>query len=149
MRWILLLLIPSIATAAGLTGIWSAKFQDGQGGRNRVVIVDADDQIYFHYESDYGRRCEVFGIAKRRKSSSGDLFVFKNDSEHHFYEGYEGYGFEEHEDCEVSFEHDGSTLKVRTSGNCNSFCGVSAGIGGDLYKVPDENLTVRSSAQAQ
>lgn len=148
MRWIPLLLIPSIASAAGLTGIWSAKLQADQGGFNRVVIVDAAKQIYFHYESDYGRRCEVFGIAKRQ-SSSGDLFVFENDSEHHFYEGYEGYGFEEHKDCKVSFEYDGSMLKVRATGNCNSFCGIGAGIGGELYKVPDENLTIRSGAQAR
>lgn len=144
MRWILLLLIPSIASAAdGLTGVWSAKFGADQNGFNRVVIVDANNQIYFHYESDYGHRCEVFGVAKRQKSG---LYVYKNDSDHNFYANHESYGLEENRDCAVSFEHDGGLmLKVRTTGNCKSFCGVANSIGGDLFKVANENLAVRAS----
>lgn len=145
MRWILLLLIPALTSAADLTGIWSATNQDNGSGIHRVVIVDAFDRIFFHYENRGWRLCEVFGIAKRRTLPSGHAYVFKNDSEHHFYEGYEGYGFEENKDCEVSFERDGPALKVRSKGNCNSFCGINGSIGGDLYKVPDENLKVRSS----
>lgn len=141
MRWILLLLVPSVVSAAGLTGIWSAVFEDDQPGVNRVVIVDADQRLFFHYESDYGHRCEVFGIAKR---VGRGLFVFKNVSEYRFYEGYEGYGFEENQDCEVSFEDKTTTLKVSSKGNCRSFCGMNGGIGGELRKIPPETLEIRS-----
>lgn len=145
MRWILLLLIPAITSAESLTGIWSAATEDDPPGRHRVVIVDAYDRIYFHYENHGWHMCEVFGIANRRSPASADVYVFRNDREHHLYEGYEGYGSVENEDCEVSFEHDGAILKVRSMGNCRSFCGVNASIGGDLHKVPDENLTIRAS----
>lgn len=140
MRWILLLLIPCVAFAADLAGVWSKVNAGGENGINRVVIVDGGDRIYFHYESDGGHRCEVMGMAQRHGARG--RYVFKNDKQHHLYEGYEGYGFEEHRDCEISFEHDGVTLKVRSHGNCASFCGMNGSIGGDLFKVPGENLTV-------
>lgn len=132
MRWMLLLLLPGVAAATGLSGTWSIERKEGFTGFNRVAIVDAVDRLYFHYESDGGHRCEVFGIARRR---SDMLYVFRNVPEYRLFEGYEGYGFEENQDCELTFERDGPMLKVRTSGNCKSFCGVNGSIGGDLHKL--------------
>jgi hypothetical protein len=132
MRWMLLLLVPCIAAASDLSGTWSIERKEGAAGINRVAIVDASDRLYFHYESDGGHRCEVFGIARRR---SDTLYVFQNVPENHLYEGHEGYGFEEHRDCELTFERDGPVLKVRAGGNCKSFCGVAGSIGGDLHRL--------------
>ncbi len=135
MRWLLLLFIPCIAAAADLNGTWSVPRKEEFPGYTRVVIIDATDRLYFHYESDYGHRCEAFGIARRR---SDNLFVFRNKPEHRFFERHELYGTELNEDCEISFAQTGATLKVRTSGNCQSFCGMQGAIGGDLQKVPSE-----------
>jgi hypothetical protein len=130
----LLLLIPGIAVAtdlSGLSGTWSIEREPGSTIVNRVAIVDVTDRLYFHYVSDAGHSCEVFGIARRR---SDTLYVFRNIADDHLYEGYEGYGLEENQDCEVTFERVGAVLKVRSSGNCKSFCGMNGSIGGDLHK---------------
>lgn len=132
MRWMLLLLVPGVAAAMGLSGTWSIERKEGFTGINRVAIVDAADRLYFNYESDNGHSCEVFGIARRRSDS---LYVFRNVPDDHLYKGYEGYGFEENQDCELTFELDGAVLKVRASGNCKSFCGMNGYIGGDLHKL--------------
>lgn len=132
MRWMLLLLVPGVAMAFGLSGTWSIERKEGF--MNRVAIVDATDRLYFHYESDNGHRCEVFGIARRR---SDRLYIFRNIPDDHLFAGYEGYGFEEHRDCELTFELDGPVLKVRTSGNCRSFCGMNGSIGGDLHHLQE------------
>jgi hypothetical protein len=130
MRWMLLLLVPGVAVATELSGTWTIERKEGF--INRVTIVDAADRLYFHYKSDNGHSCEVFGIARRR---SDMLYVFRNVPDDHLYEGYEGYGFEENQDCELTFERDGPVLKVRASGNCKSFCGMNGYIGGDLHKL--------------
>lgn len=101
MRWLLLLFIPCIAAAADLTGTWSAPSKEEFPGYTRAVIIDATDWLYFHYQSDYGHRCEAFGIARRR---SDDLFVFRNKPEDRFIDRNELYGTELNEDCEISFE---------------------------------------------
>jgi hypothetical protein len=135
MRWLLLLFIPCTAVAADLNGTWSVPHKEEFPGYTRAVIIDATNWLYFHYESDYGHHCEAFGIARRR---SDNLFVFRNKVEDRFFERHELYGAGRNEDCEISFEHDGAVLKVRTSGDCTSFCGMRAAIGGDLQKVPSE-----------
>jgi hypothetical protein len=132
MRWMLLLLVPCIAAATDLSGTWAIEPKEGATRINRVAIVDVSDRLYFHYESDGSHRCEVFGIARRR---SDTLYVFRNVPENRVYDGYEGYGFAENQDCELSFERDGAVLKVRATGNCKSFCGVAGSIGGDLHKL--------------
>lgn len=146
-RWIPWIFLPAWATATDLGGVWSAPIDAGTTAVNRAVIVDAGDRLYFHYVCDGPHRCEVFGIARQRSSPSGTAYVFRNDEEHRFYPGYEGYGFEEHRDCEVSFELDGLILRVRSTGNCSSFCGMRAGIGGDLRKVPEEKLSIHAGEQ--
>jgi len=134
MRWMLLLLVPCIASAEGLSGTWAIEREQGSSIMNRVTIVDATDRLYFHYESDAGHRCEVLGIARRR---SDTLYVFRNVAEYHLYDSHESYGLEENQDCELTFERDGPVLKVRTSGNCKSFCGMNGSIGGDLHPLKD------------
>jgi hypothetical protein len=135
MRWLLLLFIPCIAAASDLNGTWSVPRNEEFPGYTRAVIIDATDRLYFQYESDYGNRCEAFGIARRR---ADNLFVFSNKLEDRFFEHHELYGTDLNEDCEISFAQVGAMLKVRTSGNCQSFCGMRAAIGGDLQKVPSE-----------
>lgn len=144
-RWVpWILMLPSWAAATDLGGVWSAAISPGSNAINRAVIVDAGDRLYFHYVCDGSHRCEVFGIAQKRSSPTGTAYVFRNDEQHWFYPGYEGYGFEENRDCEVSFQLDGLVLRVRTAGNCTSFCGMRASIGGDLHKVAEEKLNVRA-----
>jgi hypothetical protein len=135
MRWMLLLLLPGIAVAtdlSGLSGTWSIEREPGSTIVNRVAIVDIANRLYFHYVSDAGHSCEVFGMARRR---SDTLYVFRNIPEDRLYEGYEGYGLEENQDCELSFERVGAVLKVRSNGNCKSFCGLNGSIGGDLHRL--------------
>lgn len=142
MRWLMLLFVPCIAHAADLNGTWSVPRKEESPGYNRAVIIDATDWLYFHYESDNGHHCEAFGIARRR---SDNLFVFRNKPEDRFFERHELYGTDRNEDCEISFEHSGEVLKVRTTGDCSSFCGMRAAIGGDLQKVPSK-LPVTAAA---
>src|SRR5688572_11420009 len=124
MRWLMLLFIPGIAAAADLNGTWSVPSKEEfPGYYTRAVVIDAGNWLYFHYQSDYGHRCEAFGIARRR---SENLFVFRNKKEDHFYEGSELYGTDRNEDCQISLEYASGVLKVRTTGDCSSFCGMRA-----------------------
>ena len=143
MRWIVLLLVPSAVHAADLTGTWSDSNDSEQAGIYRLLVIQHSDRIYFRYVSNSVHRCEVIGMADQR-ASQPHLYIFRNDDAHQTSPGYEGYGFEENEDCEVSFELDESTLKVRATGNCRSFCGLNGSIGGDLHQISSDKPSPES-----
>jgi hypothetical protein len=144
LKALIFVLFPLTAFAEGISGVWSSiKDENYPNAIHRVVIVDTlDDKVYFDYVSDYHHRCEVIGMAEKKEAPSGTTaYIFSNDKAHQISPGHENYGFEENEDCQITFTQDVRVLKVSTSGNCRSFCGATGGIGGELYKVPDENLT--------
>lgn len=122
--------------AASEQGLWGAKDPATGLYSARLIAVEKDGDLVFHYFTEGSYRCEVPGIAKRLPGSNGSGYVFKNSKEYWLHQSYEGYSSSEPiSSCSIEFAFEGESVQIKESGNCRSFCGAGGGLDAVLNRI--------------